>query len=489
MKKILCLLIVAIGLFWSCIPNPEENPDPEVFVNTNVLLTKTIAVFNNGNVITTNYTYDGNKLVSIIDNNVSDPRNEYYTYTGDLITKIESKAIDGTIVETEVFSYNSDNKLTSEVVSNLIDNNGDKYNYVYSTDGTISVTQFIGNATTQTQLNSTETITFADGEVATIISSSGNNLTYTYDSKNNPLKNVTGMDKIAYSGSESRGILHNIIKEVNTLPSNAYTFTYAFTYANDYPISSTQDDLGVGEYTTQYFYSTDVEPVVDPNTVLLKKEIVSEVGGATTTTNFFYDGTKILKYENSNDTKAVFTYTGNLITKEETYTSNVIDHTYLFEYNTSNKLITYKVVSPSGNISNHEDYTYNTDGTISFIRYSSGISQYTGTITFLGDQAYKFVLNSTTPNDPFFDTQVNTYTFDAKNNPSKNVTGLKEIDFVDVRGHLGGVSNNVTSISSVEDSGTPSVTLQSYHCNINNFPDTSQQTLPSNQVFNHQYFY
>ena len=100
----------------------------------------------------------------------------------------------------------------------------------------------------------TETISFTDGEVTSIVTSTGSSYTYTYDTKNNPLRNVVGLSKIAFAGGEGNSAIFNLTREVivNGLENNTYNYTYQYL-PNNYPTQSIQDE-GDGEYTTQYLY-------------------------------------------------------------------------------------------------------------------------------------------------------------------------------------------------------------------------------------------
>jgi hypothetical protein len=250
MKKLLFLLSVSILFFSSCIPNPEENPDPIVPVAT-LFLKKTIDTYDGGETVTTNYTYSGNKLVSIVSDTPDEP-NLYVTYTGNLITKGEYKFADGTIDQINTFEYDDTNRLVTYKRVDPEMDLGNKETYVYNLDGTISVTYFIGDATTQTEAAGTGTVTFEDGEISEI-SSPEDTFTYVYDNKSNPLKNVLGWNKIAFVDGEGNGVAHNITSFVHTNAGMPMTFTYEYTYASGYPIESVANDED-GTYTTEYFY-------------------------------------------------------------------------------------------------------------------------------------------------------------------------------------------------------------------------------------------
>jgi hypothetical protein len=221
-----------------------------------VFLQQTIDAYTDGNVITTDYNYNGNRLVSIISNDAVDTFDLYFSYTGSLITKMEYKFEDGTVEQTETFEYDANNSLIAYklVVPDDQGGYGFRYTYVYNADGTITGTKYIGDASSQEDLSLTETISFTDGEVTSIVTSTGSSYTYTYDTKNNPLRNVVGLSKIAFAGGEGNSAKFNLTREVivNGLETNTYNYTYQYL-PNNYPTQSIQDE-GDGEYTTQYLY-------------------------------------------------------------------------------------------------------------------------------------------------------------------------------------------------------------------------------------------
>ncbi len=221
-----------------------------------VFLQQTIDVFTDGNVITTDYNYDGNRLESIISNDAVDTADLYFTYTGSLITKMEYKFEDGTVEQTETFEYDANNSLIAYklVVPDDQGGYGFRYTYDYNSGNTITGTKYIGDATSQEDLSLTETISFVEGEVTSIVTSTGSSYTYTYDTKNNPLRNVVGLSKIAFAGGEGNSSVYNLTREVVVNGSETNTYNYTYQYLpNNYPTQSTQDE-GEGEYTTQYLY-------------------------------------------------------------------------------------------------------------------------------------------------------------------------------------------------------------------------------------------
>lgn len=246
MKKILCLFGALTLLLTSCSSDDSSSESTD-----NVLLKKTILTDSDGEKITTTYTYNGNKIVSMVDD--SGDVGLFYTYTDDLITKIEFKLPNGTVEQVNTYAYDSNKRLSVFVRSEPTDNWGSKTVYTYNTDGTVSAKNYRGDDKSQTTFNGESKIFFANGEVVKITSDYSSNRSFTHDDKFNPMKNVLGMDKLAFEDSDAEGVVHNIVSEKN-LDYDEIMTTYVFTY-NDkgYPTKSVESEEGETA-TTEFFY-------------------------------------------------------------------------------------------------------------------------------------------------------------------------------------------------------------------------------------------
>jgi hypothetical protein len=247
MKKKLCFFsALALVLISSCSSDDSSSESNDDLV----LLKKTITTGSdedeNG---TTNYTYDGNRLVLSWD--TTNDLNMHVTYKADFITKIEWKDANGKVEQEQTYLYNSDGKIETFIRVEPDNDYGYKEVYTYNSDGTVSVKLYSGNSTSQTVTSGTGTIKFLDGEISQMTFSNGEDHKYTYDSKNNPFKNVLGMDKIAFTDGEADGILHNMLTD---LVGKEFWSNSTFTYnENGYPIKEVNtgtDTFG----TTEYFY-------------------------------------------------------------------------------------------------------------------------------------------------------------------------------------------------------------------------------------------
>jgi len=254
LKKLLYLFSALALVFPSCSPAAPAPVVPAPVASTPVLVTRTIETLDDGSTFTSEYEYLGTKIVKTTDD-------EGYTtcdYTGDLIT--EFKYYESSIlVQTEKYEYDiNENIITYTIIDNIDTSWGNKETYTYNANGTISVNYYIGDAFSQTTLNKTGTISFVGGEVSQITFNQGGVIrtrTYTYDNKNNPFINVTGLDKIAFCGQVASGNLHNITQEDDSDDSDNYTYTYNYN-SNNYPINESETAGYSGEVTTtQFFYN------------------------------------------------------------------------------------------------------------------------------------------------------------------------------------------------------------------------------------------
>ncbi|HEX8577063.1 MAG TPA: hypothetical protein VF677_12285 [Flavobacterium sp.] len=242
MKKVILLFTIAgTILFTSCSKDDDNSSTPDV------LLKRTVQTDEEG-VLTSDASYDGNKLISVLGVRGSERLELRHTYTGDLITKRELLT-NSVLTLTDIYEYNANNQLIVKKTTTIFNPAiVFRSEYVHNSNNTISVRNLIGDATSQTELVSTGTITFTNGEVSRIeevsIGSPDKFYTYTYDTKNHPGKNVTGINKIAFASEDDPSIARNLVEMVEGevgSPSDNITTTIQYTYnSNDYPATSTE---------------------------------------------------------------------------------------------------------------------------------------------------------------------------------------------------------------------------------------------------------
>lgn len=195
----------------------------------------------------TYFTYNGNKIVSDIYDGKS---KNIYTYTGDLITKVESYDYDK-LTYTMDYTY-TNGKLTS------IKEQEPSYpsvttNFIHNTDGTIS---YSSNG------NGKGKLTFKDGNQIENASEGDNGTeTYEYDNKNNPFKNVLGVSALLFNykerGAHLNAAKNNYIKRTDIYNgTTSILSTSIITYdTNGYPVVDNENNEGLtGEYASYKYY-------------------------------------------------------------------------------------------------------------------------------------------------------------------------------------------------------------------------------------------
>ena len=241
MKKLVCLCAFSTLLLTSC----SSGSDSSTTTESDVLVTKTVENYAlDGSTVTTNYTYNGKKLVKSTD---SDGYHKDYTYTGDLITKIETiDDSNATLMQEQTFTYNASGQLVTYIIKDFDSGEGDRETYVYNSDGTISTAAYSGNLTTQTNSVSTGVVHFTIGEVTSVnnietLGGTTSTTTYTYGTKNHPFKNITGYDKISFIDSDAAGITHNVLTQSYTSGSQTDVTTTTYTYnALNFPMTGSE---------------------------------------------------------------------------------------------------------------------------------------------------------------------------------------------------------------------------------------------------------
>jgi hypothetical protein len=245
MKKIiLCLGLIAVSLA-SCSSDDSGSSDN----SSDVLVRKVVYnAITDDYTETVQYTYNGNKLVKGV---YDDGSVETYTYTGDLITKMEYTE-DGELIYKETFSYDGSGRLTEYHA--LEDGYDDQETFVYNNDGTVTSTIGTGVAAM------TRTLHFQNDELVQIVGG-GETYNYTYDAKNSPFGNVTGYAKIAtvvhgdhefFGAKQNISTIHEVTNDVDYM-TNTMTYNSA-----DYPTSVSSvavfESDGTYTATVQYTY-------------------------------------------------------------------------------------------------------------------------------------------------------------------------------------------------------------------------------------------
>lgn len=257
MKKSLYLFCATLIALTSCSNNDDNESSKSA---SSILPKKVTVIYSDGDSSVETILYDGNKIVSITEEDGSVTK---YTYTGNVITKAEEIDEKGELDGTTEYIY-TNGKLATSIEKNPGESYYYKAKYIHNADGTVSYDQFRGLISTGTEeeYGATGKYTIKEGNLIKLeVSYYGSERAYVYeyDTKNNPFKNVLGFNLLLQDTDLS---LNNLVKETGTSGSGANTSTNTITYtykydANNYPterVSSYQSGTSISTKTTQYAY-------------------------------------------------------------------------------------------------------------------------------------------------------------------------------------------------------------------------------------------
>jgi len=273
MKRLLNFLVVISLFFVSCNVEPVDNGLLETSNNnsqnpnnpitptptTPVLVTKIIETLSNGDIETTNFTYNGtkiSKMTTITSNSIEETN---YVYTNDLITK-STYFLNGVLTETTNFEYNTDLKLIK--CTYIQGTTVEITDYVYNANSTVS---FITQSGTDVLATGTVYLSNNQAYKKTVVFDPGTSNEYTetqetsFDSKINPFINVTGFSKLDLETPSEivgfSGVFNNpIMLKRDNVTDDTSTYTYN---ANNMPLLEVYTDLVNPNWsaTYQYFYN------------------------------------------------------------------------------------------------------------------------------------------------------------------------------------------------------------------------------------------
>lgn len=200
MKKIIYFLLITIfiGSLTSCSPDLDDSFKVK-------LLTKVIEVNEDESTSTIDFTYDGNKIVTI----ESEISTKTFTYTGNLITKIVE------LNKTTQLSKSCDYIYVGNELTKVISSDNYILNYIHEPNGTVSYEKTTTDVTNAIVLLEHGTLYFQNQNLIKFEKTLDNTedniliketLEFAYDKKVNPLKNITGFTKL---------LNHNILLSTN----------------------------------------------------------------------------------------------------------------------------------------------------------------------------------------------------------------------------------------------------------------------------------
>lgn len=247
MKKNILLLTVTLLLFLAC-TNNDDNPSNDNLI----LLKKSVSTSSTGNVRTTDYVYDGNKIVSATTN----PLKINYFYTNDLISKIEFR-YNQIVSNTLLLNYDNSQRLIEKTATSD-SQQVVKEIFQYNTDGTISSTATVTSQDSDPIVENSKYFLGSNGEITKreVYDTNGTQITnYSYDTKNSIFKNVLNMKKLLQFDSNVVNCTSYQTSR-NGVVSNSTTSQ--FTYNNDnFPITNTTTNVNgssTNTFTIQHFY-------------------------------------------------------------------------------------------------------------------------------------------------------------------------------------------------------------------------------------------
>ena len=265
-KKLFYFLSASLLVLGAC-----SNDDHAISIDpVKVVTPKTITYDgeNSGGIDTKTFIYNGNKIVSASCIAYGHTMKTVFTYTGNLITKTEGFR-DDQLTSTTLYTYNKE-KLKEESYFLPTQLDGAFYYkkvYTHNSDNTISYKVYRYENPAEPE-DGTHTLTFTNGNlVKSKTEYSELNpyykyvYEYKYDNKNNPLKNILGLDLILLEGGIVSGHdmfngdfglndfgLNNISEKITTVNSEVGVETYVekLTYEydeNGYPIKKRSDQF------------------------------------------------------------------------------------------------------------------------------------------------------------------------------------------------------------------------------------------------------
>lgn len=189
MKKILCLFsALTMVLMSSCSSDDSSDGASATLLPTKIIET-TVENSKSGS-LTYTITYDGNKLKEIAG---SDAARSVYTYTGDLITKVEFY-VSGSLYYTDVYAYEG-GKLASKITTAESNKTTqEKLTFVYNANGTVTTKSSAVVNKVEIPYDGTVTYTFSNGNLVSTEYADGEKeiITSTFDDKKSPFSNITG---------------------------------------------------------------------------------------------------------------------------------------------------------------------------------------------------------------------------------------------------------------------------------------------------------
>lgn len=250
MKNSLFFLCALVLTLFSCSSDSESSEE-------SLLLIKKIVTVSNDIERTTSFTYNGAKLNTIeVDGYVLE-----HTYSGDNIVNV--KRYSGGALEGETFyEYDNLGRVSSELFVYYFGDFSQKNIYTYNSNNTISYEMLSGDQFSQSPNGNSGLITQgSNGEILKIqVFNQGavlNSDVYTYDTNNNPFKNIVGYDKLPVNTDKIFNVTTSAYFNANQETNTNSIFEYTYN-SNNFPAKRNQlfykNEVLLSTVNTTYFY-------------------------------------------------------------------------------------------------------------------------------------------------------------------------------------------------------------------------------------------
>lgn len=210
-------------------------------------------IYEDGETVLANFEFDGNKLKRIT---WTDDSYETYEYENGKIKYI-NLYIDGELYVKKTFTYDGD-KLATVTDDDLIELWREVVTYTYNSNNSVSIEEYDmdleDGEDAIPELNATGALTITNGNITKFVRTYTSGVTetntYTFDNKYDPYKNVAGFDIMKLA--EREGGVNNYLSYTLTSNEVNTTTTYINTYNDDgyltKAIASTSGSISTSTY-------------------------------------------------------------------------------------------------------------------------------------------------------------------------------------------------------------------------------------------------
>ncbi|SDB61194.1 hypothetical protein SAMN03097699_2577 [Flavobacteriaceae bacterium MAR_2010_188] len=247
--KNLYSLIFTIFVLFSCSTN-DSSQSLEQLSEDEALIKREVLTKLNGDTISVDFSYDGNRLTSA---KSSDGYEFNYIYENDLLSQVDLFQ-DGTILIYVELTYEI--ARLSSYTSYFSNDIAERFDFTYNSENSILVKRYSGNYTSQNYQNDIDIV--LENQNIKSVTSSEYSVQYTYDSSNSIYKNIFAIDVLNYIGLDFggfEGVSNNPTSRSRVYLSESESQTFTHTYNSiDFPATTDVYLEGNLEGTIEYFY-------------------------------------------------------------------------------------------------------------------------------------------------------------------------------------------------------------------------------------------